>query len=111
MPNTRPRRRRLQPTGVITHVAPVARKAAEITIFWNHFEPRAKRGILNRQWRKRVRQVVRQWKADIRVRDPRPSRPPARKRKNYQTQASGGFPVTFKCYDTPVPETFRAACP
>ena len=37
-------------------------------------------------------------KAVIGVRDPRPSRPPARKRRN-ETQALGGVgDITFKCY-------------
>ena len=34
------------------------------------------------------------------VRDPRPLRPPARKRRN-ETQANT-VPVTFECYDAPV---------
>ena len=36
-------------------------------------------------------------KAWIGVRDPRPLRPPARKRRN-ETQAYGGSAITFKCY-------------
>ena len=35
-------------------------------------------------------------KAIIQVHDPRPLRPSAQKRRNYETQAFDGF--TFKCY-------------
>ena len=41
-------------------------------------------------------------KAVVDVRDPRPSRPPARKRRNYETQAFGGADITFKCYGADV---------
>ena len=52
-------------------------------------------------------------KAVIGVRDPRPSRPPARKRRN-ETQALGGVGnITFKCYgeDVTVPDGESAVCP
>ena len=48
-------------------------------------------------------------KAKVRVRDPRLLRPPARKRRNYETQAFGGADITFKCYGadvTVLPGTF-----
>ena len=49
-------------------------------------------------------------KATITVRDPRPSRPPARKRRN-ETQAFRGFPFTFKCYGADVTVDGFAVCP
>ena len=52
-------------------------------------------------------------KAEIAVRDPRPSRPPARKRRN-DTQALGGVgDITFKCYgeDVTVLDGESAVCP
>ena len=51
-------------------------------------------------------------KAVIGVRDPRPSRPPARKRRN-DTQALGGVgDITFKCYgeDVTVLDGESAVC-
>ena len=50
--------------------------------------------------------------AVVQVRDPRLLRPPARKRRNYETQALG-FPFTFKCSDTDVmvPKDGSAVCP
>ena len=52
-------------------------------------------------------------KAEVEVRDQRPSRPPARKRRNFETQAlSGVEAVTFKCYgeDVTVDELEKVVC-
>ena len=49
--------------------------------------------------------------ARIAVRDPRPLRPSARKRRN-ETQANGGTDITFDCYgaDVMVPAGGDAIC-
>jgi hypothetical protein len=52
-------------------------------------------------------------RAVVRVRDPRPLRPPARfQAKKFETQAEGGYEITFKCYgaDVTVPSGEEAAC-
>jgi len=50
-------------------------------------------------------------KAEIYVRDPRPLRPPARKRRN-ETQAMGGSGLTFTCYgeDVTAPNLMTTVC-
>ena len=50
-------------------------------------------------------------KASVHVRDPRPLRPPARKRRN-ETQAMGGSGLTFTCYgeDVTAPNSMTTVC-